>query len=126
MSATIDSLMQTLVQTVDIDDSVAQIETFLATQRRSWVPVTNGEGQVIGVISASDLLKFHAEQRDPQAVRAWQLCTYRPIIVGPQAALADVAAEMVARHVHHVVVAEGPRVLGVVSSLDFVARFRRG
>lgn len=125
MSATIALLMQTHVQTVAMDDTVAQVEALLAAERRSWVPVTEGNGTVIGVISASDVLQFHAQQRDAHAVYAWQLCTYKPVVVEPQAALADVAAQMVERHIHHVVVAEGGQLRGVVSSLDFVARFAR-
>ncbi|MCE2657781.1 MAG: CBS domain-containing protein [Rubrivivax sp.] len=125
MSATIASLMQSHVQTVAMDDTVAQVEAFLVAEHRSWVPVTEGDGTVVGVISTSDVLQFHAQQRDAQAVPAWQLCTYKPVVVPPQAGLAEVAMQMVERHIHHVVVAEGTQVRGVVSSLDFVARFVR-
>jgi CBS domain-containing protein len=125
MSATIASIMQTHVQTVDLDDTIAQVEAFLVTEHRRWVPVSNGEGTVIGVISTSDLLQFHNQQRDAQAIRAWQLCTYKPVVVAPETGLAEVAAQMVEHHIHHVVVTEGTQVRGVVSALDFVARFAR-
>ncbi len=124
MPATIASLMQSRVQTVDMDATVAEVEACLAAEHRSWVPVTEG-GRVMGVISASDVLQFHAQGRDAQTVHAWQLCTYKPVVVPPEADLADVAAEMIERHIHHVVVAEGAQVRGVVSSLDFVAHFAR-
>ena len=125
MSATIAMLMQPHVRTVAMDFTVAQVEALLAGERRSWVPVIEDNGVVIGVISASDVLQFHAQQRNAQATQAWQLCTYKPLVVEPQAALADVAAQMVERHIHHVVVAERGQLRGVVSSLDFVDRFAR-
>jgi CBS domain-containing protein len=126
MTETIAALMHRSVQTVDIDDSIAAVESFLTEQGRTWAPVTDGEGAAIGVISASDLLLFHAQQRDARTVRAWQLCSYKPVVVGPQASLAEVAQQMMQRHIHHVVVVDGAQVLGVVSALDFVARYARG
>lgn len=78
---------------------------------------------VIGVISASDLTQFHAQERDAKAVRAWQLCSYKPLVVDANAPAADVARQMVERHVHHVVVMRADDIAGVVSSLDFVRRF---
>ena len=79
----------------------------------------------IGVVSGADLLKFHAQGRDPLAVPAWQLCSYKPISVGIDTPVHEVARLMVDRHVHHVVVTEGSSVVGVVSSLDFVRTFVR-
>ena len=70
-------------------------------------------------------MKFHALGRDPLAVPAWQLCSYRPISVGIDAPVHEVARLMVDRHVHHVVVTEGSSLAGVVSSLDFVRTFVR-
>jgi len=125
MDNKIASLMQAHVQSVDMDDTVADVERFLAREGRSWAPVREGGVTLIGVISVSDLLQFHAHERDGTTERAWQLCTYRPLVVEPDAPLAEVAAQMVARHVHHVVVCRDQQVLGVVSSLDFVARFAR-
>jgi predicted transcriptional regulator len=108
MNETIAALMHPGVQTVAMDDSVAIVESFLTEQGRTWAPVTDDLGVVIGAISASDLLLFHAQQRDAQTVRAWQLCSYKPVVVSPQASLAEV------------------QVLGVASALDFVALYARG
>ena len=125
MTETIAALMHRGVQTVSMDDSIAAVESFLGEQGRTWAPVTDDRGAVIGAISASDLLLFHAQQRDAGTVRAWQLCSYKPVVVGPQASLAEVAQQMTLRQIHHVVVADGAHVLGVVSALDFVALYAR-
>jgi CBS-domain-containing membrane protein len=123
---TVAMLMHPGTLSVNMDDSIAAVESVLASRGRSWAPVVDNTGTVIGVISAGDLLSFHAQQRDAQAVQAWQLCSYQPVVVGPQASLAEVAQQMLQRHAHHAVVAEGAQLLGYVSSLDFVARFARG
>jgi CBS domain-containing protein len=74
-------------------------------------------------MSAADRLRLHADGRSSPKVSAWQLCTYKPITVSPQATLSEVAALMVDSDIHHVVVAKGPDLKGVVSSLDFVRTF---
>ena len=120
MKDPISTLMTRPVCSVDLDDTVAQVEDVLSRNKLSWAPVLEAGRLVIGVISAADLLQFHAQGRDRSAVRAWQLCTYKPITVDQATPLADVARAMVEQRIHHVVVMNGEIIAGVVSSLDFV------
>jgi CBS-domain-containing membrane protein len=123
MNSNIASMMQAEVHSVDMDATVAQLESLLTEHRLTWAPVLDDKGVVIGVVSAADLLQFHVQQRDPQAVRAWQLCTYKPIVVDPATPAREVARLMVDKRIHHVVVTDSHGIVGVVSSLDFVRRF---
>lgn len=123
MSEIVSSLMQRRIRTIDMDDTVAEIEGMFARERLSWAPVTTAGGEVIGVISATDLLQFHASGRDAAPIRAWQLCTYKPITVAPDTTLEELARLMIARGIHHVVVKDAEKIAGVVSSLDFVRTF---
>jgi CBS domain-containing protein len=112
---------------VDIDDTVDRVEAALRTHRVSAVPVVDGAtGLVMGIISARDLIRFHAEKKDGGALHAWEICSYKPVEVGPGVSLAEVAKLMVARAIHHVVVTENGQVKGIVSSLDFVKRYLQG
>jgi len=127
MSRPITSLMQRPVCSVSMEDSVAQVEALLASKHLSWVPVLEpARGEVVGVISASDLVGFHAQGRDAAATRAWQMCSYKPIVVDSETPVATVAALMVERGIHHVIVIDGNGIAGVVSSLDFVRAFGCG
>jgi len=125
MSAPISSLMSRTICTVGMDDTIAQVEGTLAAKGLSWAPVLDAGGAFLGVISASDLLQFHAQQRDPLAVRAWQLCSYKPLSVDETTPVAEVARLMVEQRIHHVVVTSRSVLAGVVSSLDFVRTFVR-
>lgn len=125
MSPPISSLMERRVWAVDMDDTVAEVESLFARQDVSWAPVLESKRTIVGVISASDLLQFHARGQDPSAVRAWQLCSYKPIAVSPDAPVSEVARLMVDRKIHHVVVTDDAGIAGVVSSLDFVRTFVR-
>jgi CBS domain-containing protein len=116
----ITQLMQPRTQTVAADDTMEAIEDFLAKQGQHWVPVMGDHGELLGVISDADLVRFHRDKRDPAATAAWQLCTYRPLTVKPTATAQEVARLMVDHRIHHLVVAEGGAICGVVSSMDFV------
>ena len=115
--------MERQVWSVGLDDTVQSIEAQMAAKGVSWVPVQESNGVVLGIISASDLLRFHADKKDPSKVCAWQLCTYKPITVRPDASVSEVARLMVEKSIHHVVVIEGADIQGVLSSLDFVRTF---
>lgn len=115
----ISSLMQRAVKLVSLDDSVLAVEAFLAREGLSWAPVLGDRGEVIGVISDADLLRFHAQEGNPDTP-AWRQCTYRPIAVQADTPVGDVARLMIERRIHHVVVTEGENVVGVVSSLDLI------
>jgi predicted transcriptional regulator len=123
VNPTISSLMQRKVWSVDIDASIAEVERLFAERRLSWAPVLESKRTAIGVISAADLTQFNAQARDPESVRAWQLCTYKPISVGPETPIGEVARLMVEHHIHHVIVSDGSGIVGVVSSMDFVRTF---
>jgi CBS domain-containing protein len=125
MSATISSLMNRQVHVIDMDDTVAQVETLFAREGLTWAPVVQGKHALLGVVSAADLLQFHTRQQDAHAVRAGQLCAGKPITVPQDALVSDVARLMVARNIHHVVVISSTGIAGLVSSMDFVQIFAR-
>jgi CBS domain-containing protein len=120
MNQPISTLMQREVQTVHIDDSMAVVEALLDKAQLSWLPVKDDSGTVVGAISTADLLHFHAQERDDQTVKAWQWCHYKPLLVGPQTPVSQVARLMLERQVHHAVVLEDERIQGVVSALDLL------
>lgn len=124
MNQPISSLMQRPVCSAGMDDTVAQVEALLTDRRLNWVPVLEPtKREAAGVISASDLVAFHSQGRDAAATRAWQMCTYKPVVVDAGTPIAMVAALMVERGIHHVVVTDRNGIAGVVSSLDFVRTF---
>lgn len=124
MERPVSSIMTTPVRSVHMDDTVEAVGKELHRHHMSFVPVVdNPNGAAIGVISTSDLLQFKLTKRDPKSVRAWEICSYKPIEADPDESIADVAKKMVERGVHHVIVMRGGSMKGVVSSLDFVKQY---
>ena len=117
------SLMRHEVHQVGADDTIASVEQQMLARGLSWAPVMDEDGAALGVISSLDLLRLHADGKDAGKVCAWQICTYKPISVPPDASVAEVARLMVEAGIHHVVVQDGGGIKGVVSSMDFVRTF---
>ncbi|MGE5651746.1 cyclic nucleotide-binding/CBS domain-containing protein [Noviherbaspirillum sp. UKPF54] len=123
MSDPISSIMHATVTPVSMDDTVEIVELLMKTRHISSAPVYDGDGAILGIVTATDLVKFHAMGKDPKIVKAWEICTYRPVEVTPDTPVIEVAALMLEHKVHHVVVMENEAMCGIVSSLDFVRLF---
>jgi signal-transduction protein with cAMP-binding, CBS, and nucleotidyltransferase domain len=123
MDKPISYMMTKSVWTANTEDTVEKIDELLNMHRLSSVPVVDSKGVIFGIISAPDLVLFHSARRNPKAVHAWEICTYKPIEVDPTTPAREVAGLMVKNKIHHVVVTENGSIKGVVSSLDFVEQY---
>ncbi|HEU4372834.1 MAG TPA: CBS domain-containing protein [Telluria sp.] len=124
MSKPISSMMAEQAISVDMDATMEQVEEALRASDLSAVPVIDSANRsVLGLISARDLVRFHGDKKNAAAVRAWEICTYKPVEASPDTPVSEVAALMVARGVHHVVITENNEIRGIVSALDFVKQF---
>jgi CBS domain-containing protein len=123
VSKPISSLMQRQVSVVEMDQTLGDVERLFAACGLGWAPVTDPQGEIVGVISAHDLVRLRAQYSEAASLPLWRSATYKPITVDAATPLSDVARQMVSRHVHHVVVTEHGRIAGVVSSFDFMRAF---
>jgi len=115
-------IMHAFVATVDMQDTVLRVEQALNENNLSSMPVIDSERHdCFGIISLKDIAHFHALKKDPRTVRAWEMCSYRPLTVSPESSIHDAARLMVDNQIHHVVVVEDKILKGIVSSLDIVA-----
>lgn len=144
-------VMTPCVLCVRNDVDVASIITLLEEHRISAVPVVDGRGRPIGILSKSDLLRemrlrqpgidedvrlregdvvyapgsgFHVDSLG--RLTAEDVMTKVVIWLPPQAPIASAAAVMAAERLHRVVVVSDDRkIIGVVSSLDLLAWMAR-
>lgn len=123
MDKPISSLINRQPVTVLTEDTLDRIESILDAHDLTFVTVLDMHGVIFGIITAHDLLHFHAAKKNPKAAHAWEICTHRPIEVHAAQPTMEVAKLMVKRKIHHVLVTENGSLLGVVSSFDLVEKY---
>lgn len=130
---TVAELMECNVKTVHGDTRLAEAIVALADAHVSGMPVVDAGGRVIGVLSTSDVLTAEAETGDRAARDSlWEdtpvrdLMTPRPYTIGPEEDVREAAREMLYTDVHRLFVAEGDRLIGVISTTDIVRAVATG
>jgi CBS domain-containing protein len=130
------------VITTTADASINDVARLMVLHRISGVPVGDGEGGVIGMITEGDLLrraetgtdKRHSgwlglllgpgrlaqEYAQSHARKVEEIMTHAVISVSPETPLAEVVALMEARQVKRLAVLENGRLVGVVSRADLL------
>lgn len=128
-------LMQPNVRTISSDACVADVVVSLADGHISGLPVVDKGGRIIGVVSATDVLTAEAEtEADSPAVgrqlieetSVRDIMTPRPYIVAPDEDVREAARQMLYAEVHRLFVAEGDRLVGVLSTTDIVRAVATG
>jgi CBS domain-containing protein len=120
-------LMQKDVKAVRPDVSVADVIASLADAHVSGVPVVDRHGQMLGVISSSDVMVQEAEADDTEArttllesTMAQDIMTPHPLTIDPNADVREAAREMLYAEVHRLFVVEHGKLVGVISTSDIV------
>jgi CBS domain-containing protein len=120
-------LMQRDVKTVPADATIAQAVSALADAHVSGLPVVDGTGKMVGVISTTDILEAEAETEEPgarerlfEATEVSEIMTRQPRVIGPAADLRAAAQQMLRQDVHRLFVEEHGQLVGVISQTDIV------
>lgn len=145
MDAVIKDVMTTTVISVDRDTPFAAIAAALRQYHVSAFPVLDEKGQVIGVVSESDLLAKlalaggdeqvpgmitgilrHKQLEKARAITAGDLMTAPPVTVSPGDTVEHAARLMYLRGVKRLpVVDAGNRLAGIVTRADVLAVYTR-
>jgi CBS domain-containing protein len=119
--------------TVSIDATVETAEQLLAAYRISGLPVIDGNGHLVGVLSRTDLLLeggpvlSQSLRGRASGLRVGELMSSPPITVALSATLTAAARIMRDERVHRlVVVNEHDEPIGVLSATDFVMMIADG
>ena len=146
-------LMLTDVITLSPELPLVDAHRVLVEAGISGAPVVDEMQRVIGVLSASDLLRAVAEEHDTGVSRDFYFrdvlefsgpggasdlsdfqdrlgeltvadaMTKELVVVSPEATLREIAQTLVDHRIHRVLVGQGDRLAGIISSFDFVELF---
>ena len=82
------------------------------------------EGKPIGIATERDFLKrVLAKDKDPRTVKIGEVMSSPVITISPKSSVADAIALMRKKNVRRLVVVEGEKVVGIVTSKDFMEYF---
>ncbi len=139
-------VMTTEVATIGPESSLKDAAIELATRRISGMPVVDGEGHVLGVVSEADILAKEGDERrggggflqwliDPEdpwltsrfdAVTVDEAMSKPARTIGPDRPLAEAATVMLEESINRLPVIDADnRLIGLVSRGDLVRAFAR-
>lgn len=108
---------------IDPDATAAEAETLLKKYRVSGLPVVRA-GEVVGVLSQSDLIVARSSEMiaaNWPRLKVRHLMSSPAVTVHTDATISLAAHEMLARHIHRlVVIADDGAPIGVVTPLDLL------
>lgn len=123
MEKTVSSIMQTATHSVGMDDPLSRVQEILDTYRLSALPVLDAGETPLGIITRYGLAQSELRGKQPDTTQVWEVCSYKPVSLPPDAPLKEAAELMLRYHIHHVLVMQDGVMKGIVSSLDFVKLF---
>jgi CBS domain-containing protein len=141
----VDDVMTRRVTTVQVGTSFKDVARVLADRKVSAVPVLDGDGKLVGIVSEADLLRKEQYQEDAPPARrrfgsrrkrvlrakamgdfAGDVMTTPAITIGPDATVVEAAKVMIDRNVKRLPVVDADGCLvGIVSRADLLWVFLR-
>jgi len=133
------------VISVSPETEVTEIARLLLEKHFNGVPVVDEKGILVGIICQSDLIaeqkklpipsvftildafipiyppgKTTKELQKIAAIKASQAMTPKPVTVGPETGIDEIASIMVNKNIHTIPVVEGSRLVGIIGKLDIL------
>ena len=115
MNTKVAELMSNSVVTAEPHHSVEHVRNLMTRNSISSVPVVNGDGEPVGIVSATDLA------HDLKAGSHISAIMTEKVYVVPKYEDVSIAARVMRNHkIHHVVVTHEKEVVGVLSAFDLL------
>jgi CBS domain-containing protein len=130
-------VMTTELITVTPATPLSEFARICADDNISGCPVTRADGALCGIVSKTDLLNRLLDEHprlgtkreypvwDEDVRQVGDIMTERVLTVGPKAPLPEIAERMARDRIHRVIVMDGDRMVGLVTSIDLLANYGR-
>ena len=138
-------IMTADVVTISPEASVEDLAALLEAKRIGGVPVVDADGQLVGIVTQSDLVQRCRDLELPPALNILDLhlfletqagfkrrlekmlgatvravMTPDPVTIPPEMSVNEIAALMTDRQVHTLPVLDGKKLVGIVGKIDLV------
>ena len=120
----VQELMRQPVSSTVLSETVGTVRDLMHQKQIGAVPIVELIGERIllrGIVTSTDLLGVYDD-----TVPIAQVMSRKVYTVAPEQQLAGAARLMLQHDVHHLIVVEQERIVGILSALDFVRLFAEG
>ncbi|OFV95874.1 MAG: histidine kinase [Acidobacteria bacterium RIFCSPLOWO2_12_FULL_54_10] len=100
--------------------SVRDIATQLVVNGISGMPVTNREGEVLGVVTEADILDALMDGKKLETLTAQEIMSSEPITIDVKASLDEVMKLLQEKGILRVPVTDHGKLVGVISRVDII------
>jgi predicted transcriptional regulator len=120
----VEDYMNTTTVTMNFKSNVLDIAKKMYAQNISSIPITDDEGEIIGILTERDMIKVIANELPPRGVSAMNLMSFPPVKIKKNAPIEEAAKIMAAKKLRHLIVEDtyGTRTVGIITTTD-LARY---
>ena len=120
----VEDYMTTTTVTMNFKNSVLDIAKKMLAQNISSVPITDDEGEIIGILTERDVIKIVANELPPGGISAMSLMSFPTVKIKEKAPIEEAAKIMATKKLRHLIVEDtyGTRVVGIITVTD-LARY---
>lgn len=115
-------IMTRKVFTIHPEASVQEAAQLLDSQRISGLPVVNGDGKLIGIVTEADIIS--KVNRD--GLNVADIMSHQLLVVDEDTPVSDIAMLLTERKIKRVPVVEHGKLVGIVSRADIVHAVAQG
>ncbi len=117
----VQNIMTQTSLTINRNMPVCEVEGIFIANNTSGAALVDDMDELAGIITKSDMVRHEFTGNDPTYTSAWEIATPKVITISPTAPIEEAAQIMLDGNLHHlVVIDESKKVVGMVSSFDFV------
>jgi CBS domain-containing protein len=120
----VEDYMTTTTVTMNFKNSVLDIAKKMLAENISSIPITDDEGEIIGILTERDMIKIIANELPPSGISAMSLMSFPTVTVKKNAPIEEAAKIMATQKLRHLIVEDtyGKNVVGIITATD-LARY---
>ena len=120
----VEDYMTIRTATMNFRNSVLDIAKKMLAENISSIPITDDEGEIIGILTERDIIKIIANELPPGGISAMSLMSFPTVKVKKNAPIEEAAKIMATKKLRHLIVEDtyGKDVVGIITVID-LARY---
>ena len=116
-----DLMAERRFQVVHKDTVISEVAGIFEAEKISGAPLVDDTGEVVGMITKSDIVHFEFVGGDPFVGRAWEIARRRIKTIREDASIKEAAQAMLEDHIHRLMVVDDEdEPIGMLTSFDYV------